>query len=237
VPDDSHPSDEDLRSLEGVLLGEQTLDVVLTMVATQARSTIARAEGVGVTLVRHERAETAAASDDVVQSVDSAQYENRDGPCLQAIRDGVRYNVDWDELSRRWPDVASSAAEHEIFSVLSMPLAVRDETVGALNIYSKEHQRFDDSTEEAASTFARRAAIVLANARAYATQQQVSEQLMEALRSRELIGQAKGILMERQGVSDEEAFDILRRASQRTNVKLRQVAEEIVETVRRGRRG
>ena len=102
---------------------------------------------------------------------------------------------------------------------LLSPFAEED-TLGALNLYSKQRGAFDDEALAVGSVFATHAAVALAGA-------QHDEQMQKALQTRDVIGQAKGILMAQQDVSADEAFDILRRASQRMNIKLRELAERV----------
>jgi GAF domain-containing protein len=129
---------------------------------------------------------------------------------------------------RRWQEFSDDAEAAGIKSVLSIPLAVGGESKAAMNIYAKSVHAFDGSDEAAAVIFARQAGIVLANREAFARSEEVTEQLREALKSREMIGEAKGILMERESLTQDQAFDRLRELSQKTNRKLREIAEEIV---------
>jgi AmiR/NasT family two-component response regulator len=110
---------------------------------------------------------------------------------------------------------------------MSFPLNA-DGTSAALNLYAKKENAFDESTTVMGQVFANQAAIALQNARTYMAARKVADQLNEALKTRDLIGQAKGILMEREGVSDEEAFDMLKTISQNSNVKLRDIAQKLV---------
>ena len=113
--------------------------------------------------------------------------------------------------------------------MLSTPLAVGDRRLGSLNLYSRSVEVFPPVAVAAAQVLAHQASVVLANAVAYATASVLNDQLREALASRDVIGQAKGILMARERCTPDEAFDILRRGSQRTNHKLRDVAQHLVD--------
>lgn len=101
-------------------------------------------------------------------------------------------------------------------------------SIGALNLYSKTERAFDERATAVGEIFARQASIALHNAHTYAAAREPSEQLNDALQSRDVIGQAKGILMEREGVTDQAALDMLKSASQNANVKLREIAERVV---------
>ncbi len=121
-----------------------------------------------------------------------------------------------------YPEFAREAEAHGVGSVLSLPLVAGDEGVGALNLYAPPGETFSGEDEAMGLELAAAASIVLANSSAYWEASQLSQQLTEAMRSRAVIEQAKGMLMARSPeLSADDAFDILRRASQRENVKLR----------------
>src|SRR5205085_7455340 len=132
--------------------------------------------------------------------------------------------------------VAAAAVEAGVGSSLSAPLVVDGRALGGLNVYSARLNAFDATAEDTLRAFADRAAAVAANARDYWAMVETTRQLETALESRAVIEQAKGMLMARQGCSPDEAFDILRRASQRNNRKLRDIASDIVtgSTVQHG---
>lgn len=121
---------------------------------------------------------------------------------------------------------AKRAERDGLRSSASFPIRVNG-TVGALNLYAKSEHAFDNGTSDIAEVFAKQAAIALENAAIYGAARKLGDKLNEALRSRDLIGQAKGILMEREGVSDEEAFSMLKTISQNSNIRLRDVAERL----------
>jgi GAF domain-containing protein len=126
------------------------------------------------------------------------------------------------------------AAAHGISATLSLPLSARGESLGALNLYSRAAV-FDQFVTEQAEVFARQAAIVLSNAQVYWDARQLGENMRQAMQSRSAIDQAIGILMADGGRSPDEAFQLLVRASQRENRKLRDIAAEIVQRVSRRR--
>jgi GAF domain-containing protein len=129
----------------------------------------------------------------------------------------------------RWPALAARAGSVGIRSVLSEPLRCGPDVLASLNLYSRA-AGFGDEAMELSAVFAGPAATAFANATTYAAAIKLNENLREAIATREIIGEAKGILMARQGCTSDESFDILRRASQRTNRKLRDIAVELVET-------
>lgn len=221
--------DEYLPELAGLLLSEETVSGLLEMVVNLAVSAVAGVDGASVSLRTSHgaRLETTNASSELIRTIDEAQYQHEAGPCVQAIRSGTE--VTFHTASGQWPEFAHAAAAAGVTTVWSLPLRIRDQTTGALNLYSTTEVPPDEpDTRRTARALAAQAAVVLANATALMTAELVGAHLQEALAGRDLIGQAKGILMTRQAISSDEAFDILRRASQRNGHKLRDVAAEIV---------
>jgi GAF domain-containing protein len=232
------PDDELTRAvigLAGIVLGEGTLDTVLELVSSLARSSIQDVHGVSVTLRQAERVETRYATGELVAALDGVQYRERQGPCMTAMEVGRPQNVSLAEMETRWPRFAAAAGDAGIGRVLSVPLHVQGRPIGAMNLYAREGDGFGPADESRARLFAHHASVVLANAAAFATAEARASQLLEALESRDVIGQAKGIIMAREGCDAEEAFDVLRRASQRTHKKLRDLAQEVVDSVRQQR--
>jgi len=178
-------------------------------------------------VVRTDNLETATATSDQVRELDQCQYETDAGPCVQAIHDGLRHNVVLAAEAAGWPTFVGKAIAAGFGSVLSTPLAITGRTVGALNLYSCEDRLFADVDVDAAQLFANRAAVVLANATAYANTEATNYHLQVALEHARIIGRAQGVIMARENCGSDAAFDTLRRASQRTNRKLREIAEDI----------
>ncbi|HET7719043.1 MAG TPA: GAF and ANTAR domain-containing protein [Acidimicrobiales bacterium] len=205
------------------LLAEDDVQHTLQKICDLAVETIDGCDHAGISFLKGRKVDTPAASDDVPRMVDAIQYEVSEGPCLDAIRDHEVFETG--DLGRedRWPHFASRAQrETGITSMLCFRLFVEGDTIGALNLYSKAGNAFGEESRTVGLVFAAHAAVALSSAIH-------DEQMEEALQSRDLIGQAKGILMAREGITADQAFDMLRRASQRLNVKLRDVAGGIVE--------
>ena len=150
---------------------------------------------------------------------------------MEAIRTGQEVTVAIP--SPAWAAFSEGAAQAGVRTVWSLPLRVRQRTTGALNLYATVAESWEDPAAGAARGLARQASVVLANAAALMSTQLTNQHLQEALESRDLIGQAKGILMARQSIGADDAFDILRRASQRSGRKLRDVAAELIARVDR----
>ncbi len=224
-----------LSGMAGILLSEETFQSVMDTVVSLVARSIPNVDGVSVSLVRHGRVETAAHSEPLIERLDERQYALGQGPCVNAIGSQARvYSPDL-LTETRWRDFVQEAIREGFRSVLSLPLAPIDETIGALNLYCREARALEEGDqEETAQMFAKQAAITLANSREYTSAEVLNGQLRQALESRETIGQAKGILMARERCSPDQAFDLLRQKSQAANKKLRDVAQEIVDSVTRG---
>jgi GAF domain-containing protein len=211
------------------VLGQGALDALLHTVVSLARATVDGTDGVSVSVVRGEGYATATATDDVVRELDAVQYQERSGPCVEAIDTAEQVAVARAEAGARYPRFAASAQQRFMTGVLSTPLTAGDDVLGALNCYSASTERFSAGAADVATQIAGHASVLLANATTLSAATTTNEQLEQALVSRDVIGQAKGILMERQGCSAEDAFDVLRRASQRQNRKLTAVAQDVVD--------
>jgi GAF domain-containing protein len=213
--------------LARLLLSEETVSGLLDLVVRISTAVVPGVQGASISLVLAEsdRLETSTASSPGFRALDEAQYEGEEGPCVEAIRTGqeVRISLPTD----RWPAFAAPARQAGVSSVLSLPLQVQNHVTGALNLYSTDGAGVSETGGRVARALADQAAVVLANAAALANAEGAKQLLEEALNTRDLVGQAKGILMARQGVTADEAFDMLLRASQRSGRKLRDIALEM----------
>ncbi len=220
-----------LLALASILVSEQSLEATLSQVVTLACQSMAGGDMGGVTLLEREGPVTAAATDDSARRVDLFQYQGHGGPCLDAYRHQTAYRIDDTGDSERWPEFCAQAHAAGVLSTLSLPLVVEGDGLGAINVYSRRTNGFTEADEVTGRAFASLASVALANARGYWRVQALAGQLREALSTRGVIEQAKGILMAQQHCSAEEAFEMLRHASQRSQMKLRDVAAELVERV------
>ena len=220
-----------MQALSSFLVAEATLGETLQRLAEVSAGAVESAEVAGITLLKEGRKPTTVVyTDDRSPSVDQGQYEDDDGPCLEAYREQTLILVeDTRAAAERWPSFSEAAQEQGILSTLSAPLVVGDRGIGALNLYAGKPHAFDDDDSGLVSLLAAQVAIVVANASAYWDAYELSEQLNEAMRTRSTIEQAKGVLMAQSGIGADAAFEVLRKASQRENVKLREIAERIVE--------
>jgi GAF domain-containing protein len=230
---DPRNSDESLVKLAGILVSEQSLENALRQVLHLACASLPGGDEGGVTLLEREGPRTAAATSDLALQVDTSQYDSEtSGPCLEAYRRQEIVRIDSTASDPRWPEFTNTAAANGIKSTLSLPLVVGGDGLGALNLYSRQENGFSAADEALGTTFASYASVTMANARVYWRTQRLAGQLQEALSTRGVIEQAKGIVIAMQGCSDEDAFRLLVGMSQRTHVKLRDVAADLVEQAR-----
>ncbi len=224
---------EFLPELAGLLLSEETVSGMLDLIVNLAVSGVEGVAGASVSMVvrNGDQVETSNASSEMIRIVDEAQYQDSAGPCVEAIRTGQEVTVAIPFPA--WAAFSEGAAQAGVRTVWSLPLRVRQRTTGALNLYATLAESWEDPAAAAARGLAQQASVVLANAAALMSSQLTNQHLQEALQSRDLIGQAKGILMARQAIGADDAFDILRRASQRSGRKLRDVAAELIARIDR----
>lgn len=220
-----------IAELAGLLLGEERLEATLARVSRLAVSALPGCDAADLTLLGRDNAITAAPTDRRALLLDDAQYSSGEGPCLDAAREQRPNVVDSTRTDRRWPHFCHVATQVGILSAAALPLHAHGEPVGALNLYSNVVHGFPETDMTVAKQFATQAGIAIMNARTHAALLETTTQLNEALESRAVIDQAKGILMATESCSAAEAFDRLRTRSQHKNRKLRVVAHQIVDAI------
>jgi GAF domain-containing protein len=227
-----------LRELSRVVLVDRTLNEVLTDVTRIAARGIPGAEATSITLLRDEKAFTVAHFGEMSLAADELQYEHGYGPCMDAGRGGVLLRVDDMRTEQRWPEyVAHVLRTTPVRSSLSVPLPYQGTSIGALNNYSTVPAAFaSPESLQAGLEVAEVVAVVVANADAHHQLGEQARNMRVAMESRAVIEQAKGVLMAQRHVDADQAFEILREASQRYNRKLRDIAAGIVESTREGSR-
>ena len=188
----------------------------------------------GITLLDQTGPHTVAATNEATERIDAFQYRVETGPCLHAYRNQVMNRIDSTEDDQRWPEFVDLARSEGVRSVLSFPLVVHNDGIGALNLYGKREYAFSEEDERIGQAFATHATITLTHVRDHLRKEQARQSLERALETRGIIEQAKGILMARTGSDADRAFESLRRASQRTNRKVSDLAVEIVESTQHG---
>jgi GAF domain-containing protein len=218
-----------LRNLSRVVLADRELGEVLTEITRIASRGIPGAESTSTTLVRNGRAFTAAYDGEMALRSEELQYERGYGPCIDAGLGGVVLRIDDTRTEQRWPDYVARVVDVGVRSSLSVPLPYQGGVLGALDVYSAEPGAFTSPESlVAALDVAETIAVAIANAEAHHELGEQARNLRVAMQSRAVIEQAKGVLMAQQRVDADQAFEILRAASQRANRKLRDIAEGVV---------
>ncbi|MGY1601915.1 GAF and ANTAR domain-containing protein [Geodermatophilus sp. SYSU D00815] len=218
-----------LRELSRVVLAGRGLDDVLGEITDLARRSIPGAESTSITLIRGDKGFTAAHSGEMALVADELQYAQGYGPCLDAGRGNVVLRIDDVSTETRWPDYVSRVQEVGVRSSLSVPLPYQGSSIGALNIYSSQPAAFaTPDSLEAGLDVAEAIAVAVVNADAHAQLGEQARHMRVAMDSRAVIEQAKGVLMAQRHIDADQAFEVLREASQRYNRKLRDIATGIV---------
>jgi GAF domain-containing protein len=221
-----------LRDLARITIVDRPVGDVLTELVQVADRGISGAEAVSISLLRGENAFTAAYSSELALRAEEMQYDRGYGPCMDAARGGVVLRIDDMRTEQRWTDYAAQVLPHGVRSSLTIPLPFQGAVIGALNVYSTQPGTFATAEAlDAALTVAETMAVTVANVYAHARLGEEAVNLRRAMESRAVIEQAKGVLMTQRRVDADQAFEILREASQRYNRKLRDIAAGIVDSV------
>ncbi len=170
----------------------------------------------------------AATSNDLARRMDEIQYQLDDGPCLSCLRGNAVVEISDLATDDRWPEFSRRGRTEGAGASMSMPLTAGEHAVGALNLYAATPGAFTATDRERARRLAARAACAVAVAASLAEQEELARNLRIALTARSTIDQAIGILMGRHRIPAEAAFDLLRRGSQHTNTKLRDLATQVI---------
>jgi anti-anti-sigma factor len=227
IPQVSTP---DLRGAPAIPTDSGVVDGALRLVVELARTSVSGADGVSVSLLRDGQLLTVASTDDTIMEMDTDQYATGEGPCVDASRRGHWFHAESLETETRWPSFTPRARALGIMSILSSPLTALEDPVGALNIYSRTPSIFDVEAQRTAAVFARKASVILGDARAGVTDAQLAIRFHRALRNRDIISTATGIVMEREGLNEEDAFENLLRQSMKSGVSLLSRAEGFART-------
>ncbi len=220
-----------INELQAVLLGTDSIDGFLRELAVLAARTLGAGLSCGITLQPGGRPLTVASSDVNASQLDEVQYGLDAGPCLTALRSGEVVRIDDLTTDQRWHDYGVRALAHGVRSSLSMPLITPDRTIGAFNLYSDRPRFFGVGETALAERFAKEATVAVGIAARLAAQAVLTDQLQASLASRAVIDQSLGIIMAQQRCTAVEAFAIMRSASQNRNIKVREIAEQIVTSI------
>jgi GAF domain-containing protein len=200
-----------------------TVPETLEAIAQTARISVPGFDHVGISLMHRDgTVETMAATDDLVRDLDDVQYSLGEGPCVSSLHEESVIVVDHLRHSQRWPRYVPQALERGLKAQLALRLYVDEHgTIGGINLYSTEQEEVEPHAPEIAEVFAAHAAVTLGKA-------QELDQLQHAIRSRQQIGEAVGIVMERYRLDQASAFNFLVRISSQTNTKLRDIAAGVI---------
>lgn len=215
-----------MASMARELLAQDSVTATLQHITASATELVEGCDAAGILVLRGKKAETLASTDPLVIECDELQERLGHGPCFDAARTSAGERVfriaDLTTEQQRWPDYAPQVRALGVGSMMGFLLYTEDEDLGALNLYSRKAGAFTKASELAGWLLASHAAIALSSARTHA-------QMERAVATRHVIGEAMGILMGARHLTEEQAFDVLRRHSQKKNIKLRDVARQICD--------
>ncbi|MEX5717358.1 GAF and ANTAR domain-containing protein [Geodermatophilus maliterrae] len=210
-----------------------SMEAMLQRVAELAEQVIPGVAEASVSLVVNDRATTAAYTGKLALDLDESQYGRGYGPCLDAaVGEEIREITDA-RTEPRWPGYTETCVERGSLSSLSVPIPVRETINGAVNLYAIEPDAPDDDARDVARAFASYAAVAVHNMHLYESTRELAQHLDTAMQTRAVIEQAKGILMSQRRCDAAQAFNLLAAASQRSNRKLRDIAQGLVDGVSR----
>ncbi|MCC9707478.1 GAF and ANTAR domain-containing protein [Streptomyces sp. MNU76] len=215
-----------MASMARDLLAQPSVDSTLERITASATELVEGCDAAGILVLHGTSAETLAPTDQLVVDSDRLQERLREGPCFDAARDSEGERVfrisDFSAEQPRWRAYAPQARRLGVGSMMGFLLFTEEEDLGALNLYSRRPGAFTENSELAGWLLASHAAVAFSSARTHA-------QLERAVATRHVIGEAMGILMGSHQLTEEQAFDVLRRFSQEHNIKLREVARRVCE--------
>ncbi len=201
------------------------LQPTLDAIASTAVAMLSPARYAGLTVVSRGELIPRATTGEPPLLLDHLQQKLGDGPCINAAKHQRIFRIEDTREELRWPEFTAAAVRLNVRSMLCVPLWIDERGLGALSLYADEAAAFGDPHERVTSLLATFAALALAEA-------QHADQLHDALANRDVLGQAKGILMERHGLSADAAFSVLSRVSQAENLKVAEIARRFVQTGR-----
>jgi len=222
---------DNLTDLQKALLSTQTLEQFLQELATLAARLVTDGVSCGMTMRPNGRPATVACSDPLASEVDEVQHRLDNGPCLHAMRSGDQVTIDDTGNREQWPRFEAAAQARGIRSCLALPLIADGKPVGALNLYARGAAAFGPGQVRRAENLAENASGALSLMLRLASYSELTDQLRSSLTSRAVIYQALGVIMAQERCTQTRAFEILRTASQHSNVKLRDIASAIVTSV------
>src|SRR4051794_275909 len=218
---------EELIALAGVVLTHENLPETLAEICRIAVRAVPGTDGASVTTFAEGRP-SAIASDEWSKAFDELQYVEQEGPCLDAYRTGNTFRVRDLAAEGRWPSYAPRAVEQGARGMMSIPMSAHGNVIGALNLYARKPDAFGSDSAAIAQIVAGHAGLASHVAAAFFGHRELADQMREAMTSRAVIEQAKGILMSTRKIGADQAFDDLVAISQHSHRKLREVAQALV---------
>jgi len=222
--------------MSGLLLSEETVESSLGLLCSLAQDTVPGATGAGVSVIDERGRRSSGSTDDRVRQADSLQYELDEGPCIAAASSRSLIRIDDLAADERWPTWASAVAPLGFRAAMSSPLVVGDGSLGAMKVYADEPGTFDSGSEQRLALFSAQAAVLVANVRAYDRAKRLSDGMRQAVRDRDTISVAKGVLMGRDRVDGDTALRLLLSRSERDGTTVAEAARSVLEAVVRRRR-
>jgi transcriptional regulator with GAF, ATPase, and Fis domain len=220
-----------LEHLLEALSPEENVSVLLQRMCRHVLQVIPQADTASVSLVRDGGADTVATTDGHAVEIDEAQYTSGEGPCLESAKTGQVVRVTVSEVRDRWPAFVEAAGRAAVASYLSAPLFIDKEYQGSLNLYGEDSHGFGELDAAMLELYTTAAEAALRSTRRWLQARELAENLREALTSRAVIDQAKGILMAAHRVTADEAFTLLVEQSQTQNVKVRDLAQQFIAKI------
>jgi transcriptional regulator with GAF, ATPase, and Fis domain len=223
---------ESMHALSRLVTAQETVESTVGRIAELSVLAIDAADHCGISLVTGKSIRTVAATGEMGHQIDALQLETGEGPCMSSIREQATFYIPDMANDDTWPIFSRKAAEVTgISSLLGYVLQVDSDSLGAINLMSFRANAFDEEAIAAGVVFAAQAGVALANALTHQKNEEKVEQLTEGIQTRQVIGEAVGIVMATRQVTADKAFEILKTISQHTNVKLKQVAAGLVDRV------
>jgi GAF domain-containing protein len=224
TPPQNYDLAQRMAELARAVAAPRSVEEVLADVTAAAVELIPGTDTAGVLLIaKGGKFESLAGTSNLTYQLDDLQMKYKEGPCVEAAVDELIVRTDDFREEQRWPRYSAAVVEIGVLSGLSFKLYTSDRTAGALNLFAFKPNAFDAEAESIGAVLAAHAAAAILASRQ-------GQQLESALSTRDRIGQAKGIIMERYGVDDVRAFDMLRRLSQDGNTKLIDIAQRVIDT-------
>jgi len=214
--------------VRGLLLTEETAVNAVQLLAEAAREAVPAASGAGVTLIRNGQPTSTGYTDGLVQRADALQYESGQGPCLTAWASAAIVRVDDTRTDPRWPRWCQAAASLPLLSCTSAPLLHGRKSVGAVKVYSEQAEAFSAETGSLLMRLSPAITALLMHVQTSETPRRMGDELQQALRGRDLVSMAKGVLMNRRAMAEDQAHAYLLELAARSRQPLQQVAESII---------